>query len=81
MISVSKIQTFDDRPFLVTGADLADYRYVGLKSTQHFRSYFKDRAGAIIACDPPGLTCSNLTYFDFKKIPRPVYPLDENVTF
>ena len=81
VISVSKIQTFDDRPFLVTGADLADYRYVGLKSTQHFRSFFKDRACAIIPCDPPGLTCSNLSYFNFTKIPRPVYPLDENVTF
>lgn len=81
VISVSKIQTFDDRPFLVTGADLADYRYVGLKSTQHFRSFFKDRAGAIISCDPPGLTCSNLSYFEFKKIPRPVHPLDKDVTF
>jgi len=74
-------QTFDDRPFAVTGADLRDYRYVGLKSTQHFRSYFRSHASAIISCDPPGLSCSDLSVFDYQKIPRPVYPLDADVLF
>ena len=81
IITSVRLQTFDDRPFLVTGADLNDYRYVSLKSTQHFRGYFGDKAAAIIPCDPPGLSTSNLAAFEFKKIPRPVYPLDENVTF
>ena len=80
IISV-RLQTFDDRPFLVTGADLADYRYVGLKSTQHFRGYFADKAAAIIPCDPPGLSTSNLSSFEYRKIPRPVCPLDADVTF
>ena len=74
-------QTFDDRPFAVTGADLMDYRYVGLKSTQHFRSFFRSHGAAIISCDPPGLSCSDLSVFDYQKIPRPVYPLDEDVKF
>ena len=81
IVAQTKIQTFDDRPFMITGADLANYRYVGLKSTQHFRGYFGSRAAAIIPCDPPGLSCSDLSVFDYQKIPRPVYPLDENVTF
>ncbi len=74
-------QTFDDRPFLITGADINDYRYVALKSTQHFRGYFQDKAAIIIPCDPPGLSTSDLTAFTYQKIPRPVYPLDEDVTF
>ena len=74
-------QTFDNQPFLVTGADINNYRYVGLKSTQHFRAYFTDKAAAIINCDPPGLNSSDLTCFDYKKIARPVFPLDDNVTF
>ena len=81
IITTVRIQTFDDRPFLITGADLSQYRYVSLKSTQHFRGYFGDKAAAIIPCDPPGLNTSDLTAFTFHKIPRPVFPLDENVTF
>lgn len=81
IIASNRAQTFDDRPFLITGADINDYRYVGLKSTQHFRGYFATRAGAIIPCDPPGLSTSDLTAFQYHKIPRPVYPLDEDVTF
>lgn len=81
IVAESRNQTFDDRPFVATGADLADYRYVGLKSTQHFRGYFGSRATAIIPCDPPGLSGSDLSAFDYHKILRPVYPLDKNVEF
>ena len=81
IISSNRNQTFDDRPFAVTGADLNEYRYVGLKSTQHFRSFFESRAARILSCDPPGLVSSNLSFFPFEKIPRPIWPLDENVEF
>ena len=81
IIGSARNQTFDDRPFVVTGADLNDYRYVGLKSTQHFRGFFGSRAARIIPTDPPGLNTGNLKVFTYHKIPRPVYPLDENTEF
>jgi len=81
VIGSNKNQTFDDRPFFVTGADINEYRYVGLKSTQHFRGYFGSRAARIIPTDPPGLNTGDLKVFHYQKIPRPVYPLDENVVF
>ncbi|MBR4863243.1 MAG: M81 family metallopeptidase [Oscillospiraceae bacterium] len=81
IVASVRAQTFDDRPFMITGADIRDYRYVCLKSTQHFRGFFGDKAAAIIPCDPPGLSTSNLASFTYHKIPRPVYPLDENVEF
>lgn len=74
-------QTFDDRPFVVTGADVSQYRYVGLKSAHHFKAFFKDRAAEIIPCDPPGLQSSNMTLYSFKKLPRPIFPLDKDVSF
>jgi microcystin degradation protein MlrC len=74
-------QTFDDRPFAVLGADLADYRYIGLKSTQHFRGFFGSRAAAIISADPPGLNSGDLSVFPFQKLQRPVYPLDRDTTY
>lgn len=74
-------QTFDDRPFLVTGADINQYRYVGLKSTIHFRAFFDSRAAAIIPADPPGLMSGDLRNYDFKKMPRPIFPLDPDAAF
>lgn len=81
IIASVRNQTFDDQPFAVLGANLEDYRYVGLKSTQHFRGFFGSRACAIYPSDPPGLNCSDLSVFAFQKLHRPVYPLDETATF
>ncbi len=81
IIGTTRNQTFDDRPFHVTGADINEYRYIGLKSTQHFRGYFQSRAAQIIPSDPPGLCSSNLSVFPFEKLPRPCYPLDTDVEY
>ena len=81
IIATARNQTFDDRPFLATGADINDYRYVGLKSTQHFRGYFQSRAAKIIPTDPPGLCSSNLSVFPFKFLPRPCYPMDPDAEY
>jgi microcystin degradation protein MlrC len=74
-------QTFDDRPFAVLGADIHRYRFIGLKSTQHFRGFFGSRAAQIISTDPPGLNSGNLAVFPFKHLHRPVYPLDQTVDY
>lgn len=79
--SVKGIQGMDDRPYRMTGADINDYRIVGLKSSIHFRAWFDGRAKAIVTADPPGIHTSNITQLPFTGIPRPVYPLDPDVTF
>jgi len=81
IIGSARNQTFDDRPFFVTGADVFQYRYVGLKSTQHFRSFFTPRSARIISTDPPGFNTSDLSIFEYKKITRPIFPLDPDVEF
>ena len=74
-------QIYDDRPFLVTGADVSQYRYVGLKSAHHFRAFFEGKALAIITADPPGLMSGNLERFHFTRAPRPIFPLDREIQF
>lgn len=74
-------QTYDDRPFLVTGADIEQYRYVCLKSAHHFHAYFDDRAGEIIPCDTPGIVSGNLSAFNYEHVKRPIYPLDKETVF
>jgi microcystin degradation protein MlrC len=51
-------------------------RMVALKSHQHFRGGFQQIAGAIIRCDTPGFTTSNLWDLPYRRISRPIWPLD-----
>lgn len=76
-----RYQTLDDRSFLMTGADLKDYRIVGLKSMNHFRGFFASRAEAIITADTPGARPANLFLYPYKRITRPIYPLDANTVY
>jgi len=76
-----RFQVYDDRPFIMTGVDLAQYKVIGLKSMNHFKGYFMSRADAIVPTDPPGQCPSNLKLLKFKQIHRPMLPLDENVEY
>lgn len=79
--SVKGSQGMDDRPYMMTGADIRDYKIVGLKSSIHFRAWFEDKAKAIVTADPPGIHTSNITQLPFTDIPRPSYPLDPDTVF
>jgi len=74
-------QTFDDRPFIIVGADLEQYRVVGVKSSAHFRAFFQPRAKAIVTADPPGIHTSNFKQLPYQKIRHPMYPLDPETAF
>ncbi len=76
LVSV-RFQTYDDRPFTMLGANMADYRLVGLKSMAHFRAYFKDTADAIVTADTPSTIYSDIRACPYKHIKRPIYPLEE----
>ena len=67
-------QNKDKGPFEMVGIDYARMRYLGLKSSQHFKAWWKDHAGAIITCDPPGIHCGDLSVFDFKYADRNRFP-------
>ncbi len=74
-------QTLDDRLIALSGADINDYRYVAIKSSHHFRDYFESRAGLIIPVETPGIHAGDLGSFEYRRIRRPVFPLDKNVSF
>ncbi|MEJ2090360.1 MAG: MlrC C-terminal domain-containing protein, partial [Gammaproteobacteria bacterium] len=56
IVASRRSQTFDPEPFLALGMDVTRYRYVALKSSNHFRAGFQQLAATIITADPPGLT-------------------------
>jgi microcystin degradation protein MlrC len=62
------------------GLDISKARAVVVKSRGHFRGGFDEffSSGQVLEIDTPGLTSPILSRFDFKHLPRPVFPLDEH---
>ncbi|MCH7832845.1 MAG: MlrC C-terminal domain-containing protein, partial [Proteobacteria bacterium] len=69
--------------FEMFGLDIAGARTVVVKSRGHFRAGFDEffDDGRVIEVDAPGLTSPVLTRFDFKNLPRPVFPLDPDAAW
>jgi microcystin degradation protein MlrC len=81
LVSSVRSQTLDPEVFLLHGIDVARYRIVALKSSQHFRAGFEPVAARIITADSPGLTTLDLATFPYRRLARPVWPLDPGTRF
>lgn len=79
----NRCQCMDPRQFEMFGLDIAQARVVVVKSRGHFRGGFDEffGPGQIHEVDCPGLTSPILANFTWTKLPRPVYPLDEETTW
>lgn len=67
--------------FTCVGVDPARKRFLLLKSRMYCRPVFFPLAKGYVECDSTGVTSSNYDLFPFKKVRRPVYPLDQGVSF
>lgn len=74
IVAKARCQTKDDGPFRIVGIDWQEQRILALKSTQHFKGWWQDKAKSIIPCDSPGIHSADLTVFDFKKLNKNVFP-------
>ncbi|NYT37142.1 M81 family peptidase [Allopusillimonas soli] len=63
--------------FTCVGVDPSTKDYLLLKSRMYCRPVFFPIAKGYVECDSAGVTSSNYDLFPFRKIRRPVYPLDE----
>jgi microcystin degradation protein MlrC len=57
------------------GLDMADAKLVVVKTASNFQFFSRWRNG-LIRVDSPGTTQSDLTQFQWKRLPRPIYPFD-----
>jgi microcystin degradation protein MlrC len=67
--------------FTSVGIDPRRHHYLLLKSRMYYRPIFLPFAKAAIECDGVGVGSSNYRLFPYKKLRRPMYPLDQNVQF
>ncbi len=61
--------------------DPAAARFLHLKSRMYCRPVFEPLAKAVIECASAGVTASDYDFFAFKKLSRPIYPLDSGTNW
>ncbi len=76
MVCSKRAQTRDPEVFRSAGIDPFDKDILVLKSAVHFRSGFGPIAKEILIADGPGLTSLDLSIFSYKRIRRPMWPID-----
>jgi microcystin degradation protein MlrC len=66
-----------NHPVLYThlSLDMADAKIVVVKTASNFQFFSRWRQG-LIRVDSPGTTQSDLTAFQWKRLPRPIFPFD-----
>lgn len=74
-------QVLDPEIFLLHGIDVARCDLVVVKSSNHFRAGFREVAARIVTADTPGLSSCNLRGFPYRRLQRPVAPLDADAAY
>jgi len=76
-------QAADAGYFEMLGVDLAKVRVLVVKSRGHFRAAFDEYFSneRIVEVDVPGLTTPVLTRVPWRRMPRPMYPLDAATSY
>jgi microcystin degradation protein MlrC len=77
VISERNQEPWDRGVFESVGIDPARQRYLLLKSRMYFRPVFLPIAKGMVFCDAPGVSSSDWTEFEYRKLRRPIYPLDQ----
>ena len=76
-------QLLEPRMLEMHGVDIAAARCVVVKSRGHFRAGFDEffPNERIFEVDAPGLTSPVLANFNWRRLPRPVFPLDPDAAW
>jgi microcystin degradation protein MlrC len=70
------VEPHDIGSFKALGIDPAAKRYVMLKSRVHWRAGLGPMAKAVVECAGEGVCTSDYSQLNFRRVRRPVYPLD-----
>jgi len=62
--------------FRCHGIDPVRHRVLGLKGKGHFRAAFEPIARRVVLVEGPGITGADLSRLAFRKVRRPIWPLD-----
>jgi microcystin degradation protein MlrC len=69
-------EPYDIAPFRLLGIDPAKKRFLMLKSRVHWRAGLGPLAKATVECAGTGVCTSDYAQLEFRRVRRPIYPLD-----
>ncbi|MBV8033430.1 MAG: M81 family metallopeptidase [Betaproteobacteria bacterium] len=72
-----QVEPFDIAAFRAVGIDPSSKRYMMLKSRVHWRAGLGSLARGVVECAGTGVCTSDYSQLQFRKVRRPVYPLDD----
>ena len=78
MVTERPVMWVGRRVFQSQGLEPLDYDLVVCKSPNGFRVHYEEIANRIVSVDVPGGTSANLKSLPYRRITRPMYPLDED---
>ena len=81
LIAERSAMTVDPELFRSHGIDPAYCKIVVVKSPNGFRAAYEPIAKRILLADTPGVSTARLERMPFKRINRPIYPLDRDITY
>ena len=76
IVSTENKNILDQQQFKIYGIDPARCAALGLKCMHGFRAAFVPVAAQVVSCDAGGLTTYDYTRLPFRRIRRPIWPLD-----
>lgn len=76
MVTETPQEHWDLAIFSHMGIDATQHRFVLLKSRMYCRPVFVPISKALVECDGGGVTGADYTRFPYRKLARPVFPLD-----
>ena len=79
IVTERPMEPLDLGVFESAGVDPRRFDFLILKSRMYCRPSFVPLSSALVECDSGGVTSSNYSLFPFRKVRRPIYPLDRQV--
>ncbi|MCC7271968.1 MAG: M81 family metallopeptidase [Alphaproteobacteria bacterium] len=76
VLAANRFQTIDRQHFLSVGIDPTERNVLVVKSSQHFRATFQPMARRVLTVDTGALTTPDYSRFTYRKLRRPIWPLD-----
>jgi microcystin degradation protein MlrC len=77
ILTENHFQPFDPEVLRCLNIEPRDRLLIGLKSAVHFRADYEDLAAKVFEVDTPGITNPDLRKYPYRRVRRPIFPLDE----
>lgn len=81
LVAERSAMTVDPELFRSHGIEPERMRIVVVKSPNGFRAAYQQIAKKMILVDTPGVSTPRLRTLSYRRVPRPIYPLDARVSF